>query len=130
MPKTRSNSNHVIAPLFNEIAQPLHTSRNEELPTIKDILCAIYFHRNAHNADRGTTSYKDIVKYIVPELISIWKRNSLPTVTPRRVNFMVNQNLQRYNRLCTELKNRKTAALLKKIDDFKVEVIISLMHSV
>lgn len=109
-------SNRRRIPIFEEVPKNL---RHYYLPSIKDILCAIYF-----NKKKNATTYSDAVKAVVRDVVVIWQKHSLPIITLQRIVALANACLKQLNKLTKENRtSKKTDNYIRKLRLFKVKLV-------
>lgn len=95
--------------------QPLKLPTNR-LPINGDVIRAISFEKSENNR-----TYNDAINIIVRDIISLWKKTSLPTVNVKTVKDKVNSYHQKY--LKTITGNSSRSAYIRKFQQFQVNKV-------
>lgn len=114
-------ANGRLLPILNRVAKPLQDSglRRCSLPTIGDVLCAIFYRKN-----ESACTYAAAVKAVSNDAINFWQMNALPIVSEKRIQQITQKFLKKYNRLERVDKDRRTTPIYtKQFAEFKVKFI-------
>lgn len=102
------------------LEKPAQTLKTNVLPTNKDILLAIQFEKICNNK-----TFRDAQNIIKEQVISIWRKASLPTVTDRQVAKQMKQMHDKYiNIIGSDKARRKSATFKKKTALLSVSLLI------
>lgn len=84
-----------------------------KLPTCEDIIKAVCFERS----DKRVT-VKDAIDSVTKQVIELWQRADISTVSKRRVNARISDYFEKYTKLCYANTNRDS-----NHESFKVKIV-------
>lgn len=103
--------------LFNEAASKLNENM---LPTKKDVVKAVFFGKKLENIQ-----FKSAVKEVTNDVLKIWEKSSIPTVSGRRISTLVNNLIEVYRALMKcEAIRQKTSSFKVKAEKFLVNIFV------
>lgn len=88
---------------------PTQSLKSNVLPTKRDVLLAVQYEKMTNNK-----SYREAKSYVQAEVLSIWKKASLPVVSERQIRRESNQLHEAYLTILGADKTRRCTETFKK----------------
>lgn len=118
MPYTR-----IFVEFLDSYAKSIDASTANQLPSKKEVLLAVYYDKIRKNI-----TYEESVKLVANDILDVWKKASIPTVSAERVIHVMKEYIEKFLKLMNADKNRVPSAnFLAKKNTFIVSYLAQLI---